>query len=213
MKDILIVVSTFNRRDLTGITLSGIKNHVSNASDVIVLDDASTEYSSDWITRNWGFKAECRATRVGVGEAAAARYRRFIASDYRYLCALDNDIILSHHFDLKLLNLWHSLPHDELTVVTGYRSKTQQTVFENEHYAEVTTIGGVCHFVDRISCWAALNDMPSVWPHNWDSLISRVYCKKYCTAKSLIQHLCIFGSGVNGESKDTAVNSTATLLL
>lgn len=213
MKDILVIVSTCNRIDLTGLTLSSVRENRSGASDVLVLDDASTAYDAIWLTK-WGFEFERRQTTVGVGRAARARYERFLLSEYRYLCALDNDLLVCPQFDLRLYELWHRLPHDNnLTILTGYHSVTQQVLSESDSYVEVDGVGGACHFLDRATAQAALEKMEPVWPHNWDHCISRVYEKKFAPKRSFVQHLGIFGGGVNGASADIAVDSQATLNL
>lgn len=215
MKDILIIVSTFNRPDLTGLTLSGIKAHKSHASDVLILDDASTAYDAAWLTK-WGFELERRAKTIGVGPAARARYERFLLSEYKYLCALDNDVLVCPSFDLLLYSLWHHVPHDALnhTILTGYRSVTQKVLSDSDaEYVEVDGVGGACHFLDRATADSVMQRMAPVWPHNWDHEISRVYEKKFAPRSSFVEHLGIFGSGVNGTSGDVAVHSQAQLVL
>lgn len=212
MKEILIVVSTCNRTDLTALTLTSVKAHKSAASEVLILDDASAAYDEAWL-RKWGFQVQRRARTLGVGPAAKARYEQFLATEFRYLCALDNDILVCAKFDLLLLDLWHRVASEALTVVTGYHSVTQTTLAAHEDYVEVDVAGGACHFIDRPTASRILNKMEAEWPHNWDHVISRAYEKKFAPACSFVEHLGIYGSGVNGLSVDTAVNSTATLVL
>ena len=204
MKEILIVISTCNRVDLTGLTLGSVKVNKSALSDVLVLDDASTSFNSVWLDR-WGFPVERRENSVGVGRAAKARYERFLLSDYLYLCALDNDILLCDKFDLRLLELWHRVATPALTLVTGYRSTTQKVLADYGDYQEVDGVGGACHFVDRPSAQRAIEKMEPIWPHAWDRAISSVYEKKFAPACSFAEHLGIYGSGVNGASSDVAV--------
>ena len=204
MKEILIVISTCNRVDLTGLTLSSVKLNKSALSDVLVLDDASTSFNTTWLER-WGFSVERRESSVGVGRAAKARYERFLISDYRYLCALDNDVLVCEKFDLRLLELWHTLASSALTVITGYRSITQKVLADHGEYQEVDGVGGACHFVDRSSAQRVVEKMEMVWPHAWDRAISTVYEKKFAPAQSFVEHLGIYGSGVNGASGDVAV--------
>jgi hypothetical protein len=205
VKEILIVVSTYNRLDLTALTLTSVKQNKSSISDVLVLDDASSTYDAKWLDR-WTFPVERRETTVGVGRAARARYERFLLSDYRYLCALDNDILVAENFDLQLLNLWHRVDNAELTVVTGYRSVTQKVILDLGDYHEVDGVGGACHFVDRATAQKVVEKMEPTWPHAWDRAISKVYAKKFAPARSLVEHLGVYGSGVNGASNDIALN-------
>ena len=132
MKDILIIVSTFSRRDLTGITLNSLRRCKSQASGVLILDDNSHMYGLDWLGR-WGWPVERREVNVGVGRAALARYTRFLESPehYRYLCAVDNDLLFGAQFDCRLRQLWEVTRRDDtLTVATGYRSVTQKILVD-----------------------------------------------------------------------------------
>jgi len=207
MKDILIIVSTFNRRDLTGITLDSITRCKSPASDVLILDDNSNKYPLDWLGR-WGFPVERREAQIGVGKAALARYTRFLQAplQYRYLCAVDNDLIFGAQFDYRLRQLWEvTKDPDKLTVLTGYRSVTQKVLAAHEDWAEVDGVGGAVQFVDRDTATVLMMNMPpGWWGHNWDHCISRVYSRKIATSRSLAQHVGIHGDGVNGISADVA---------
>lgn len=207
MKDILIVVSTFNRRDLTGITLDSIQRCKSPASDVLILDDNSDTYGMDWLTR-WNWPVERREAAIKVGRAALCRYTRFLESpeQYRYLCAVDNDLLFGAYFDYRLRQLWEITRQEGvLSVVTGYRSVTQRVLVEHEDWCEVDGVGGAIQFVDRPTAHALVGAMPHVWwGHNWDHCISKVFQRKIATKRSLAQHLGIHGDGVNGLSVDVA---------
>lgn len=206
MKDILVIVSTANRRDLTGITLNSLKRSLSPASDVLILDDNSECYPIDWLL-GWGWPVERREARIGVGRAAMSRYTRFLQSpeQYRYLCAVDNDLIFGARFDYRLRQLWEVIKNDELTILTGYRSVTQKVLAEHEDWVEVDGVGGAVHFVDRLTAQQLMDTMPdNWWGHNWDHCISRVYRRKIAPRRSLTEHLGIHGDGVNGVSVDVA---------
>lgn len=207
MKDILVIVSTFNRRDLTGITLDSLKRCLSPASDVLILDDNSDKYPLNWLCR-WSWPVERRESKVGVGKAALARYLRFLESSdqYRYLCAVDNDMIFGARFDYRLRQAWEIYRNPEmLTVMTAYRSVTQRVLVEHEDWVTVDGVGGAVQFVDRLTAKALVETMPSTWwAHNWDHCISRVYQRKLAPRRSLAQHLGNHGDGVNGASDDVA---------
>jgi glycosyltransferase involved in cell wall biosynthesis len=211
--NILIVVSTWNRKTLTGISLSSLRRNISNYSDVLVLDDASTDYDEHWL-RRWGWPVIRRSANAGVGEAARQKFAEFLTrKEYQYVCAVDNDLLYCHDFDLRLLLLWQRLvkeyPYPHLMALSGYRSTTQSTILENNYWAETTTINGACIFADRQTietCLSAMAAKHPAWPHNWDAEISRVFQRKIVPKKSFVQHLGIYGDGVNGESTDVAYN-------
>lgn len=207
MKDILIIVSTYNRRDLTGITLDSLKRCKSHASDVLILDDNSDTFSKEWLAR-WDWQVERRESRAKVGRAALARYTRFLESpeQYQYLCAVDNDIIVGAKFEYRLRQLWEVVKKPGvLTVVTGYRSITQKVLEDHADWVVVDGVGGAIQFVDRATAQAVVGAMPSAWwGHNWDHCISKIYERKIAPSRSLAQHLGVHGDGVNGLSFDVA---------
>jgi hypothetical protein len=209
MKPILIVISTFNRIDLTGIALDSIQRNKSTASDVLICDDFSTEYREEWLGR-WGWPLLRSATPVGVGLAAFRRYQEFLARGYAYLCAIDNDVLVSRDFDLELLKLFCAVDDGKLTVVSGYRSTTQSTYppkgLRDTSYLMATTINGICQFTDRDTAVRVLAAMEGKWEHPWDANISRVLSRIAVPKRSLVQHLGTHGFGVNGQSDDLAVD-------
>ena len=209
MKPILIVVSTYNRIDLTGISLDSIKRNKSQCSNVLVLDDASTEYDAVWL-RGWGFSVQRSEKTVGVGLAAFRRYAEFVSSDYQYICALDNDVLLSKDFDLEMLKLFCEADDGLLTVASGYYSSTQQVYPPKgprpSTYWQATTINGISQFTSALTATKVLNAMEGKWEHPWDANISKVLSRIAVPKRSLVQHIGNHGSGVNGPSDDVAVD-------
>ena len=209
MKPILIIISTFNRIDLTGIALDSIQRNKSSASDVLIIDDFSTEYREEWLGR-WGWPVLRSSTPVGVGLAAFRRYQEFVNRGYAYFCALDNDVLVSPDFDLKMLKLFCAVDDGQLTVISGYLSSTQSVYLpkgvSDADYWLATTINGICQFTDRDTAVRVLAAMEGKWEHPWDANISRVLTRIAVPRRSLVQHLGTHGFGVNGMSNDVAVN-------
>lgn len=207
MKDILVIVSTCNRRDLTGVTLDSLKRCLSPASDVLILDDNSECLPLNWLLR-WGWPVERREVRIGVGRAAMSRYTRFLESpeQYRYLCAVDNDLIFGARFEYRLRQMWEVVKDPEkLTVLSGYRSVTQKIIEDHGHWLVMDGIGGAIQFVDRPTAKRLIDTMPPAWwAHNWDHCISKVYQRKIVPKRSWAEHLGTHGDGVNGVSVDIA---------
>lgn len=211
-KPILIIVSTFNRRDLTGLSLDSIRRNKSTCSDVLVLDDASTEYDAAWLKR-WNFAVVRSDTNIGVGLAAFRRYREFLDRGYAYLCALDNDVLLAKDFDLRMLKIFCEADDGKLTVASGYLSCTQNVFTpkfveppQRTLWQQATTINGISQFTDRATALKVLDAMEGKWEHPWDRNISEVLSRVAVPFQSLVEHLGIYGTGVNGVSQDVAVN-------
>lgn len=202
---VLIVVSTFNRKDLTGQTLDSIARNKSDLSDVLIIDDGSTDYDENWL-KQWGWPVVRNPVNTGVGEMARKRYEEFLNRGYAYLCAIDNDLQLGAQFDYRLLRIWQKTRAEELTVLTGYRSKTQVCLESHPEWDVVNSVGGAMQFIDRRTAQIVMTKMENQWAHNWDHRISLLYQRKLATRPSLAQHMGIYGSGVNGPSTDIAVN-------
>jgi hypothetical protein len=208
MKPILIVISTCNRLDLTGVSLDSVRRNKSSCSDVVILDDASTDYDEKWLGR-WGFGVIRSSDRIGVGLAAQRRYTEFIKRGYSYLCALDNDVLLARHFDLKMLELFCTANDSKLTVASGYYSSTKPVFAprDGSHaYWQTTTINGISQFTDTATAAKVLDVMEGKWKHPWDDNISKELSRIAVPKRSLVQHIGIHGSGVNGTSNDVAVD-------
>lgn len=205
MNPILIVISTYNRRDLTGITLDQVKKHKSPLSDVLIIDDASTEYDKAWLLR-WGFSVMVNEVHNGVGLVASQRFGACVQRNYDYLCALDNDVLLSHHFDAEILKIFCSANDESSTLASGYHSNTQEKSGPHSmDWIGMRTINGINQFTDRATARKFLRVMEGQWEHTWDANISKfasLIAVPYC---SLIEHIGIHGNGVNGLSTDTAV--------
>lgn len=215
MKPILIVVSTFNRKSLTGFTLDNIKRNKSDLSDVVILDDASTEYDDIWLAK-WGWPVFRRGESKGVGAMAAQRYQFYLTnSSAPYVLCVDNDLAFAPGFDIISLETFHQIPEPRpsLTVLSPYYSNTVQvTNHIGQTLLEVKTVNGCAQFTDREGAKAITEAMKGKWQHPWDARISDVLKGKYVPIRSLVQHIGIYGDGVNGPSTDTAVDFVGSRL-
>jgi len=206
-KPILIVVSTWNRRDLTGITLDSIKRSKSSLSDVLIIDNASTEYGEEWLSR-W-FKTGVQPDPFNVGMMAQARLMVFTeCNDHPYVLTLDNDLVLSPGFDVASLEAWHLMNRAGLCVFSPYRSCTQEVIGEEAdgRLLRVNKINGCAQFMDRETASLLLQQMHGKWDHVWDWTMTKLLGSIVVPSRSMVQHMGIHGTGVNGVSPDVAVN-------
>lgn len=221
MSEVLIVVSTFNRRDLTGLTLDSILRNKTDHADVVIVDDHSTDYDVSWL-KEWGWPVVQPKEHLGVGLMAKFRFQLYLDHSHPYTCCLDNDVALASAFDWKLLGLYQrvqaaflrGLPTrlglalvQPLIVVTGYYSVTQKVLDARFDRVRVSSIGGINHFTERKAVERIMLKMPvDWWSHTWDRNISQCYDWIIAPRRSLVQHQGIHGTGVNGSSKDVAVD-------
>lgn len=208
---VLIVVSTFNRKDLTGQTLSSIARAKHPWSQVVILDDCSDEYGRDWLSM-WGFPIHRRMKPIGVGLAARARLEFFtnLRKEFEFLVACDNDITVADLFDLKLRSVWERLrtehPEDKM-LLSGFSSVTYDIAEEQPYYNRVFKIGGACLFLDQKTADHLLTSLPDEsWNGRWDNAVSEKVTGCYVPKKTLAQHHGNYGSGHNGPSWNVATN-------
>lgn len=212
---ILAVVSTFNRKDLTGLCLSSLSRAKSPWTQVVVLDDASTEYGRDYLDL-WGFPVHRRIKGLGVGAAARARLQFFleIREEFQLLIACDNDLQFADLFDLRLRSLWEKAREDRNvpTVLSGFRSVSYDATQDFVGYSEVVHVGGACQFMDRATAQFLTDTLsPQDWSGAWDTAVSNTSARKIVPRQSLVQHCGAFGNGHNGRSWDIAADCVPTI--
>lgn len=209
---ILIVVSTFNRKDLTGQCLNSIARSKFPWTSVVILDDASVEYGNDFLSL-WGFPVHRRIKSVGVGIGAKARLEYFLSvrKEFQFLMACDNDLTFADLFDLRMRSLWERAWMDVRcpTILSGYHSVSYDPIGDHVGYHEVPHVGGACQFMDRETAAVVMKMMnESDWGGEWDTVLSRSNIRKVVPKKSLVEHHGIFGNGHNGRSWDIAVTQS-----
>ena len=196
----LIIVSTFNRLELTSQCLDSIARNKAPRTGVVILDDASSEYSKEWLEQ-WGWPVERRENTVGVGLAAKGRAVRAFESPggFGFFILCDNDMIFASHFDDRLRQLWEA--HSENGgLVSGYRSVAYEVKAFTETYVRVKRVGGPCLGLDRAGVAALIESID--WSEHWDQQTGKFQC--LCPRRSLAQHIATGGGGVSGISWDVA---------
>lgn len=205
---IMVVVSTYNRRDLTGQCLDSLARCKSPWTQVVILDDASTEFDRDWLSL-WGFPVHRRMKSIGVGLAAKSRIDFFLSirKEFQFLIACDNDISFVDLFDLRMRSTWEfANDRKSLILMSGFNSVTYDVLSEHAGYDQVYKIGGACQFMDRTTAQAIVDRLPpEEWNGGWDTHISRLPgARCIVPKKSLVQHHGNYGNGHNGRSWNIA---------
>ena len=202
----LIVLSTYNRKDLTGITLDSISRNKFPRTEVVILDDASTEYDGEWLAQ-WGFHVQRRENHLGVGPAAQSRFYTAATSPpgFGFFILVDNDMIFDPLFDCKIRSAWEHISNIRKSsnfLLSGYRSITYDVISECDNIAQVQTLGGACLAINRSMASTVLETLGGDWEFSWDRNTSKWPC--YTMVQSAAQHLGIHGGGENRMSWDVA---------
>lgn len=116
---LLIVVTTFNRRAITELSLSQTYKFKRDAT-LIVYDDYSTEYDLNWLS---GFvdSVERAPRKLGIEKLRVIQFREFLRSGYDLLYFTDNNVIHDPTYVLRLRRLY-SLPNDKKLPVCLFNS-------------------------------------------------------------------------------------------
>ncbi len=147
---LLIVVTTFNRRAITELSLAQTSRFKRDAT-ILIYDDFSTEYDLSWLS---GF-ADCverSPLKMGIAKLRALQMREFQRSDYDLLYFTDNDVIHDRTYVLRLRRLY-SLPTEMKLPVCLYNSRfhnhPENTLKQIQDVQIRITAPGVSQLYDR----------------------------------------------------------------
>jgi tetratricopeptide (TPR) repeat protein len=91
-KKILIVVSAFNRKRITALSLRQTKQHKTPQSHLCVYNDHSTDYGSEFLSV-YADEVIQLPDKMGIDKLRWFQFRRFLETDFDYLYLTDNDVI------------------------------------------------------------------------------------------------------------------------
>jgi hypothetical protein len=205
---LLIVVTTFNRRAITELSLSQTSKF-KRGSTLIVYDDHSTEYDLNWLS-GFAERVERAPRKLGIAKLRATQFRDFLRSGYDLLYFTDNDVIHDPTYVLRLRRLY-SLPNDTKLPVCLFNSvfhNNPQNILKEIQEVQIRrTAPGVSQLydvemVDRIL--SGLERFPDLegrygWDYHLPLLLQRPWIQ---STTSYLEH---FGAGGmhNPESEDS----------
>lgn len=209
----VIIVSTHNRRDLTGITLDAIMACKRPETPVWVVDDYSTEYDEDWLL-SFGVKRVVKPPNIRTfsgrhraANAAKFRLRAFLDSGKSVGILFDNDALVAPGFEEEAFRIFDVIESEKRAIGTLYRSTKhpakQEPIIDAERPAILEHVGGLSLLVTRLSAHHLLSGI--TWDAEWDWQLHKI-ASIYAPLHSYVEHIGRHGSGVNGESDDRAVN-------
>lgn len=153
-KKILIIVPTFNRKNITELSLESTYKYKRPQDKLEVWDDHSTEYDLDWLQDKCDEVIK-RDIKMGVQWLRAKNFRHFIETDYDFLYITDSDAIHDPNYCDRLLELYgkYMLPDKRKMPVSLYNTIHHQqpgnTVKEMGNILFRKTAPGISQFYDK----------------------------------------------------------------
>lgn len=218
---LLIVISTFNRKDITELSLWQTRRFKCDAT-LLVYDDHSTEYDVSWLA--------CLADEVtkppeklGIEKMRALQLRDFLATGYDLLYLTDNDVLHDPNYVFRLRRLY-SLPSELKFPVclfnSWFHAQPENILKEIQDIQIRKTAPGVSQLYDREMVErmvSALRQRPHLWgQYGWDyhlpALLQRPWIQ---STTSYLEHFGAHGmhnpAGLEGLDRDRALNPTRYL--
>jgi len=96
-KKILIVVSAFNRKKITALSLSQTMRYKTANCSVQVYNDHSTEYDSTFLSA-YADEVIQLPDKMGIDMLRWYQFRKFLETDFDFLYLTDNDVIHDPHY-------------------------------------------------------------------------------------------------------------------
>jgi glycosyltransferase involved in cell wall biosynthesis len=221
MKKLLVVVTTFNRRRITELSLRQMSRYKRGAK-ILVYDDHSTEFDLEWISQ-FADEVKREPAKLGIASLRARQFRDFINSEFDLLYFTDNDVIHDPTYILRLQRLY-SLSTELKLPVSLYNSSFHnypENILKEIRDVQIRiTAPGVSQLYDREMVEQMLLELrhsPALegrygWDYHLPALLKRPWIQ------STISYLEHFGAGgmhnsnsPDGYERDRALNPTQFL--
>ncbi len=208
---ITVLIATCERKDLTGVCLDAVMACKQADTEVIIIDDCSSQYTPEWL-EGFGVKVYRNHFREGAGVNAWLRLQRAVAMQRRFFILLDNDALVTPDFDIKSQEVYEGfrdVKKDMPLIFSPYRSATHESVSAEDELAEdefvfMKDIGGISLAMDLFTAQHLLLKIPR-WDNKWDYKVSE-HATLICPAESWIEHMGRHAGGVNAPGQDRGLN-------
>ncbi len=129
IKDISVVIPTYNRtRDLK-ITLSSIKPFLNELSEVLVVDQSKTEETKNLVKSLYNKKIKYLYSEVPSITIARNLGVKYASKKSKIICFLDDDVNVKRGYFKEILNVFNTYP--QAKAVSGYCPPGSLNPFEN----------------------------------------------------------------------------------
>ena len=206
VKSTLIVMTTFNRKDITEICVKNIHEHKRDAS-LWIVDDHSTEYDINWLQ-----SIAPNATIVQFTEKLGIEKLRYniqvetLKTEYKFVYHTDND---AFHDPLWLVRLYELYYHN-VPVLGLYNTNHhfKHTVKEYSNYILRSACAGISFWIEQ----EKIKSLPTEFNDSWDYEFCNMLGKRAVVSEvSFVEHFG--GGGIHNRDfeRDRAYNPTTFL--
>ena len=99
MKDLAIVICNYNKKDYVLECIGSVLNSSFSGYDLIVVDNASTDGSAEAIQEKYGSELTLLVNEENTGGAGGfnrGMQYTMVGGSYKYICLLDNDVVVDN---------------------------------------------------------------------------------------------------------------------
>lgn len=204
-KSILIVMTTFNRADMTKLALKNIDSTRQGVA-LTILDDHSTEYSLDelksWTSSHAVIRPQ-KKLRINLLRVEAHKLAQ--AGNYKYVYHIDNDAIHDPCWVHRLYIMRRN--YRGVLCLYNTRHHFSQTIKESSDFLFRASTPGLSFFYEV----SQLDPIPTSFNNSWDFVFGDILGPSCVSKVSYVEHFGAGGIHNHDFERDRAENPTLFL--
>ena len=204
-KNILIVMTTFNRKAVTEICLKNIYDHKGSAT-LWVFDDYSTEYDLNYL-KLIAPNAEFHRPQIKYGIEQLRLYIQLLASktEYKFIYHIDNDCYHDPGWAKQLYKIYQQ--HKGLIGLYNTMHHFHRTIEAKGEYILRKACPGISFFYEQ----SKMLKIPTLY-NSWDFVFGDILGPAAISTNSYVEHFGANGMHNGDFESDRASNPTPWLI-
>ena len=216
-KKILIVVSAFNRKKITALSLKQTQRYKTPYCHLQVYNDHSTEYDSSFLS-SYADEVIELPIKMGIDKLRWLQFRKFLDTDFDFLYLTDNDVIHDPHY-LDMFDTLHEKGKRKLPVSlfsSIFTLRPQMILYYKNNMFLKATAPGISMFYNRRMVEKIMTiseKMGNVFDYlPWDNRAAAFLGLPWLTPEmSYLEHFGADGMNNDNYERDRAINPTEYL--
>lgn len=206
IKNTLIVMTTFNRKDITKICLKNI-DQTRQGMALAVLDDYSKEYSLDELKSWTSSDRVLRAQRkLGINDLRLYAHNLAISEGFKYIYHIDNDALHDPNWITQLAYM--RTIHNGILCLYNTHHHFAYTIKETPDMAIRRATPGISFFYEL----SQVKNLPDRFYNSWDFVFGDVLGPSCVSKTSYVEHFGAGGIHNHDFDRDRAHNPTPYLI-